>query len=115
MIQHTSYPSEGQITLSTAMTTDTVYLEMPIEFERQQFFWSRVRKDGDHLIWEGASVPRGYGKIQIGEDIEYAHRISYCIAKGVEPQDIAHLTVLITCGRNDCVAPDHLATRPKKK
>jgi hypothetical protein len=87
---------------------------MPIDFERQKFFWSRVEKDGDHLIWTGSSVPRGYGTMQIGGEDVYSHRVSYCLAKNIDLKDIEDFIILRTCDRNDCVEPDHLTPKPKK-
>jgi hypothetical protein len=87
---------------------------MPIDFERQQFFWSRVRKDGEHLIWEGADTPRGYGKMQVGAEVVYAHRVAWCIAHNLDLKDIENKTIIRTCERNDCVEPEHLAARMKK-
>lgn len=85
-----------------------------IDFERQQFFWSRVQKDGDHLIWTGTKVPRGYGIITIQGKEEYAHRVAYCIAQNIDLSAIKefHL-VRINCNRNDCVEPTHFAPKPK--
>ena len=88
---------------------------MPIDFERQKFFWSRVEKEGDHLIWTGSAVPRGYGVMAIGKDEVYAHRVAYCIAHNVDLKAIEDFIILRTCDRNDCVEPSHLIPKPKKK
>lgn len=87
---------------------------MAIDIERQEFFWSRVSRQGDHLIWEGADTPRGYGKITINGENVYAHRVAYCIANNLEPHHIADKTIIRTCERNDCVEPTHLIARLKK-
>ena len=87
---------------------------MAIDFERQQFFWSRTEKQGDHLIWTGSQVPRGYGVMAIdGKDV-YAHRIAYCLAKNLDLEDIESLIIMRTCERNDCVLDTHLVPKPKK-
>jgi hypothetical protein len=86
-----------------------------MDFERQKFFWSRVRKESDHLIWEGSATPRGYGKMFVDGKLQYAHRVSWCIANNYKTiNDIDDLVILRTCDRNDCVAPVHLAQKKKK-
>jgi hypothetical protein len=86
-----------------------------LRFERQQFFWSRVRQEGDHLIWTGAATPRGYGKMFVEGRLEYAHRVAWCIARNIDLADIDDLTLVrINCDRNDCVAPEHFASKRKK-
>lgn len=87
---------------------------MAIDFDRQKFFWSRVGQDGEHLIWSGTKVPRGYGIITINGREEYAHRVSWCIASSIDLSaiDDYHL-VRINCNKNDCVEPGHLALKPK--
>ena len=89
-------------------------LTMPIDFERQLFFWSRTEKQGDHLIWTGSQVPRGYGIMAVGEKEVYAHRIAYCLAKNCDLEDIESLIIMRLCDRNDCVNAEHLVAKPKK-
>lgn len=87
----------------------TLTTRMTIDFERQQFLWSRTKKEGDHLIWTGANTPRGYGKMSFGADrIEYAHRVAWCIDKNLDLDDIEGVAIIRLCDRNDCVAPGHL-------
>jgi hypothetical protein len=107
------YTLESVMSLSTSEAAGIPIQNMPIDFDRQQFFWSRVRKEGDHLIWEGAETTRGYGKIEIGGRSEYAHRVSYCIANNLDIKDIDNLKIVKLCPVNECVAPAHLA--PKEK
>ena len=87
---------------------------MPIDFERQQFFWSRTEKQGDHIIWTGSAVPRGYGIMKVGSEEVYAHRVAYCLAKNIDLKDIENFVIMRTCDRNDCVKADHLVAKPKK-
>ncbi len=80
-----------------------------IEFERQQFFFSRTKKEDDHLIWTGSFGPRGYGFMYFSrKQKEYAHRIAYCIANNLNPEDIGDSIILHLCDRTECVNPDHL-------
>ena len=88
-----------------------------IDPERQEFFWSRVHKEGDHLIWTGSQGPRGYGIFYTdgrGSKV-YVHRVSYCIANHLDLADIEDFIILRVCTRNDCVAPAHLVKKPKSK
>lgn len=87
---------------------------MSVDFERQRFFWSRVETHGEHLIWTGTRVPRGYGIITINGREEYAHRVSWCINQGIDLSAIDDFLVVRLCDRNDCVEPKHLALKPKK-
>jgi hypothetical protein len=86
-----------------------------IDLERQQFFWSRTKKEGDHLIWTGSYSSRNYGFMYFGRGEKvYASRVSYCIARNLDLKDIEHLIILKTCDRNDCVSNDHLVAKTKK-
>ncbi len=85
-----------------------------MDFKRQKFFWSRVRKDGEHLIWEGSQTTRGYGKMMVEGENVYAHRVAYCIAKAFKLDEIEHLQIIRTCELNECVEPSHLAAKIKK-
>jgi hypothetical protein len=86
-----------------------------MDFERQQFFWSRVRPEGEHLIWIGAKTPQGYGKMQVEGRLEYVHRVAWCLSHGCKSiKDIDHLRIVKTCEVNECCAPAHLASKVKK-
>jgi hypothetical protein len=65
-------------------------------------FWSRVDKSTNCWIWTGAKV-KGYG-IFLREKF-YAHRVSYFLAKGIDPGD---LMVCHNCDTPACVNPNHL-------
>lgn len=102
------YQGGAQFEVLQTLTT------MQIDFERQQFFWSRTVREGDHIIWTGAAVPRGYGIITIEGEEVYAHRVAYCLAHNLTLKDIEGLIILRTCTRNDCVDANHLVSKPKK-
>lgn len=89
-------------------------LFMAIDFERQQFFFSRVQKKGEHLLWRGANTTRGYGKIQIDGENQYVHRVAWCIKHNLDIKDIDELVILRICEENACVEPTHLIARKKK-
>ena len=56
-------------------------------------------------IWQGTISPGGYGRINLGGRVTYAHRVSFEAAGGVIP-DGCHLDHL--CRTRSCVRPDHL-------
>ncbi len=58
--------------------------------------------DGCHL-WVGALGSAGYGMISRGGKQLRAHRVIYARRHGVAPNVLHH-----TCGRRECVNPDHL-------
>lgn len=73
-------------------------------------FWSRVDKREDHWVWLASKLPSGYGRF-VFEGVQiYAHKFSYAIRRGLSVGDVNKLTIYHTCGRKDCVNPDHLVS-----
>jgi hypothetical protein len=75
-------------------------------------FWEKVRKaDGDGCWeWMGCRTSFGHGQLGRyrpggGQDVFYAHRVSYEFAHGPIP---AGLCVLHNCDNPPCVNPAHL-------
>lgn len=74
-------------------------------------FWSRVCKDGPHLVsmadpcwvWVGNRLIHGYGKLT---SIGLAHRFSYTIHHGEIPPN---REVIHECDNPTCVNPSHLS------
>jgi hypothetical protein len=85
-----------------------------IDMERQEFFWSRVSRRGDHLIWTGAHTDRGYGKITINNVNVYANRVAYCIANNLSLTQIEDSNILIVCDEPGCVEAKHLVRKKKR-
>lgn len=62
-------------------------------------------------IWQGAKLPRGYGRLGVGGRagwMDYAHRIMWVIANGTLPRG---MEVMHQCPHGDntsCCNPDHL-------
>ena len=75
-------------------------------------FWAKVNCAGTHQAgmatccweWEGASHPRGYGKIYDGTRMTYAHRVALEWVLGRPP--IGY--VLHKCDNPRCLRPSHL-------
>lgn len=71
-------------------------------------FWAKVDRSGDCWLWQGATVPRGYGKFQRGrrgDGFAIAHRVAYEMTIGPIPEGM-HIDHL--CRTPACVRPSHL-------
>lgn len=64
-----------------------------------------VPESGGCWLWEGYVNNKGYGRIGVGLDVKYVHRVAYEISNGPIPDglQIDHL-----CKVRRCVNPKHL-------
>ncbi len=67
---------------------------------------SRLRPDGDCLIWSGSANNRGYGTVWVDGRSLLVHRVALALATGTEipPGKL----VLHRCARTRCCRPAHL-------
>ena len=77
------------------------------EWNVRERFEDKVDKESDNpcWVWTGASNDQGYGRLQVGDRLAYAHRVSYQLFVGDIPEggQINH-----ECHNEPCVNPDHL-------
>lgn len=81
--------------------------------------WAKVDlSGGPESCWPftGATMEKGYGKIAPGGDSTgmpalYAHKVAYCLAHGLEYEDIPpSIEVMHSCDNPPCCNPIHLST-----
>ncbi len=72
-------------------------------------FWSYVDKSGECWMWRGELNEWGCGRFAVDGRRRGAHRVSWRLAFGPVPDDVA---VYHRCGNNACVRPDHLMLAP---
>lgn len=68
-------------------------------------FWGKVNKNAVCWLWTGKPDKKGYGRFCHDRTIEFAHRVSYQLAKGNIPLG---MFVLHHCDTPACVNPAHL-------
>lgn len=79
---------------------------MPISRPLEERLWEKVRKTATCWLWEGATMPNGYGRIGIYHGTGMlVHRAAYGLARGKIPRG---KQVLHHCDVRNCVRPDHL-------
>ena len=74
----------------------------PLPLDR---IWTRGVRDGECLIWTGATV-RSYGVITQSRVVRYVHRIAWELTNG---PIATGLVVMHKCDRPPCFEPEHLA------
>ncbi len=73
--------------------------------EDEARFWSKVRQEGDCLIWTGSMNKKGYGFFWMQGRMRVAHRIAWLIAGRplLEGMTLDH-----TCENEGCQNVDHM-------
>lgn len=75
------------------------------DWKRLRFLYAdKVARDGDCLIWTGATI-RGYGALRYEGATAYAHRVAWSMENGEIP-DGKHIDHV--CHTPACVNPQHL-------
>lgn len=68
-------------------------------------FLNRISVDRKCWSWRPPLTKSGYGQIRISGKLQYSHRVSYVLARGLIPSG---LTIDHLCRNRACVNPDHL-------
>ena len=73
---------------------------------REQRFWSKTKRVGACLEWQGATDKDGYGvcgyRVE-GRRVSRVHQMAFYITHGIVPELVRH-----TCDNPPCCEPDHL-------
>lgn len=73
---------------------------------REQRFWSKTKRAGDCLEWQGARDKDGYGICRYvvdGQRVDSPHRMAFYLANGYFPEVVRH-----RCDNPPCCEPAHL-------
>jgi hypothetical protein len=68
-------------------------------------FWARIQKTDGCWLWTGATLPNGYGHMNIRSKHWFPHRYAWTLTNGPIPDG---LWVLHRCDTPLCCRPDHL-------
>ncbi len=80
-------------------------------------FWGSVTRGAPDECWpwQRGKFENGYGLIGMKSTPLGAHRVSYCLSRGVSLSSIAGLTVRHSCHNPSCVNPEHLSVGTPKQ
>jgi len=68
---------------------------------------------GECLMNANAKDAHGFVRLRIGNKTVYQHRHLYATLFNVSNQVMKDLIITPSCGRYDCINPDHLIAKPK--
>ncbi len=73
-------------------------------------FYSKLRRQGDCLIWTDKPDKKGYGRFLVGKDNKLAHHVAFELhnKKGATAY-LQH-----TCGNPLCMNPKHIVEGPNE-
>jgi hypothetical protein len=65
---------------------------------------------GECIKWHMCILPNGYGQAVHKGKRQYAHRLAYCAANGLDIEEIKGVLIRHRCDNPSCVNPNHLET-----
>jgi hypothetical protein len=67
----------------------------------------------DCLMNANTADAKGFVRIRVGNKTTYQHRHLYAVLNNIPKEMMKDLVVTPSCGRYDCINPDHLVAKPK--
>ena len=68
----------------------------------------RTERDGDCMIWKGATHSQGYGMMRVNGEMRTVHSVVAELKYGRKPTKTSGDRVTRTCDNAACVNPDHI-------
>lgn len=72
-----------------------------------EFLDMQAQETDDCILWPYSPNNKGYGRVSVGGDMKYVHRLSCILAHG-EPATAAHTDAAHSCRSRNCMNPRHL-------
>ena len=68
----------------------------------------------DCVMNANSADAKGFVRVRVGRTTTYQHRRVYEIANSIPAEMMKELVISPSCGRYDCINPDHLIAKPRQ-